>query len=65
MKGLIIFIIAVIILGAIGSCGSDTTTSYYYDSNNNGQMDRGEHVYDEDSDGDIHLDYDGDGWWDT
>ncbi len=27
-------------------------------------MDKGEHVYDEDSDGTVHWDSDGDGWWD-
>lgn len=55
-----IFIIMMIILS---QC-SGKTESYYYDSNGNGRMDNGEHMYDVESDGTVHYDYDGDGWWD-
>ena len=46
--------------GFTGFVGRDT--SYYIDYNNNGQMDKGEHVYDEFDDGTEGYDYDGDGW---
>lgn len=40
------------------------TDSYYIDYDGDGEMDKGEHVYDEEEDGTIHWDSDGDGWWD-
>lgn len=43
---------------------SNPMTSYYIDSNGNGKMDRGEHVYTEDSEGTEYWDLDDDIWFD-
>lgn len=64
MKKMVIVLLIVVLLVVIGAC-QDGTSSFYIDSNGNGSMDRGEHVYDQDSDGTVHWDSDGDGWWDT
>ena len=56
----VIFIIYVLIAGS-----SNSTTSYYMDYNGNGNMDKGEWVWDEDSSGNtIDFDWNGDGLYD-
>lgn len=57
--------VALIIFNIMEFGGSGEDISYYLDYNGNGQMDNGEHVYDEYQDGGGGLDYDGDGWNDT
>lgn len=62
-----VYIVAIIVaLGiflvlGVSSCSLGGGTSYYLDYNHNGQMDEGEHVYDEYEDGSGGFDYDGDG----
>lgn len=56
----VIFIIYVLIAGS-----SNPTTSYYMDYNGNGNMDKGEWAWDEDSNGNtIDYDWNGDGLYD-